>query len=201
MRRLFTADRLGLRAEAPGEMDRHECEEGIMKRLNAFVFIGSLALCFGTASMAHAGVFSPGGVAFTSSPGGTVTIKSPSTFGAPITCNIQLSGLVRGDGSAADVLSATLSGSNALCRLPTLNNLPWVLTPPASSGGTGGLANVGYTIAASSLPATNCGPSSIVGVLANGAGGVDLSAANQPLSGFCTVVSLSAHIPNITIVP
>lgn len=172
-----------------------------MKRLNAFVFIGSLALCLGTASMAHAAGFSPGGVGFTTTSGGTITIKSPSTFGAPITCNIQLSGLVRGDGSAADVLSATLSGSNALCRLPTLNNLPWVLKPPVSSSGAGGLANVGYTIPASSLPATNCGPSSIAVALANGAGGVDLSAASQPLSGFCTVVSLSVHVPNIIIVP
>jgi len=172
-----------------------------MKRLKAFVYIGSFALCIGTASMASAAGFSPAGAAFTSSSGGTITIKSPTTFGAAITCNIQFSGLVRGDGSAADIFSASVSGSSALCRLPNLTNLPWVLTPPASVSGNGVLANVGYAIPASSLPGTQCGPTAIVASQANGAGGIDLAAANQVLSGFCTVVSLSTHIPNVIIVP
>ncbi|MDY7532797.1 alkane oxidation protein activator PraB [Pseudomonas sp. Bout1] len=172
-----------------------------MKRLNAFVYIGSFALCVATASMASAAGFSPAGAAFTTSAGATLTVKSPSMFGAAITCNIQLSGVVRGDGSAADILTASVSGSNALCRLPSLTHLPWVLTPPASGSGNGVLANVGYAIPASSLPGTQCGPTAIVASQANGAGGFDVTAANQVLSGNCTVVSLSAHIPNVIIVP
>jgi hypothetical protein len=65
------------------------------------------------------------------------------------------------------------------------------------------VTNVGYTIAAIPplIPATNCGPSTIAVALSNVTGGAALSATNQPLSGSCTVVTLSVTAPGVSIVP
>jgi len=146
--------------------------------------------------MASAASFSPVNQAFTTT-GGSITVKSPSSFGAAVTCNIQFTGKVRADGSAADITAATVSGSSQLCSLPKMTNLPWVLSP------AGTVTNVGYTIAAIPplIPATNCGPSTIAVTLANVAGGASLAASNQALTGGCTVVTLGVTATGVSLVP
>eukprot|EP01132_Coremiostelium_polycephalum_P014516 gene14516-17618_t len=120
-----------------------------MKSFKTLVCVTSFALCFGAASMAGAATISPAGAAFTTAAGGTITVKSPSSFGAAVTCNISFTGAVNAAGTGASINSAAVSGSNPLCNLPTMTNLPWVLTPPATGISPGTATNVGYKIAAS----------------------------------------------------
>ncbi|AZF37270.1 protein activator of alkane oxidation PraB [Pseudomonas sp. R4-39-08] len=161
-----------------------------MKSLKTLVCATSFAMCFGAASMASAASVSPDGPFSTNA--GTIVVKSPSSFGAAVTCGITFTGNV--SGGVASINGATLTGGG-LCSLPTLTNLPWVLT--ASTGTTGTVTNVGYKI--TSIPATNCGPTPIAVNWA--AGTKTLSAANQSLSGNCTVVSLNVVAPTLTVNP
>ncbi|AZF15964.1 alkane oxidation protein activator PraB [Pseudomonas sp. R3-18-08] len=161
-----------------------------MKSLKTLVCATSFAMCFGAASMASAASVSPDGPFSTNA--GTIVVKSPSSFGAAVTCGITFTGNV--SGGVASINGATLTGGG-LCSLPTLTNLPWVLT--ASTGTTGTVTNVGYKI--TSIPATNCGPTPIAVTWA--AGTKTLSAANQSLSGNCTVVSLNVVAPTLTVNP
>ncbi|AZF10725.1 protein activator of alkane oxidation PraB [Pseudomonas sp. R2-37-08W] len=161
-----------------------------MKSLKTLVCATSFAMCFGAASMASAASVSPDGPFSTNA--GTIVVKSPSSFGAAVTCGITFTGNV--SGGVASINGATLTGGG-LCALPTLTNLPWVLT--AATGTTGTVTNVGYKI--NSIPATNCGPTPIAVTWA--AGTKTLSAANQSLSGNCTVVSLNVVAPTLTVNP
>ncbi|TSD77346.1 protein activator of alkane oxidation PraB [Pseudomonas sp. KBS0710] len=161
-----------------------------MKSLKTLVCATSFALCFGAASMASAASITPDGP-FSTNPG-TIVVKSPSSFGAAVTCGITFTGNV--SGGVASINGATLTGGG-LCSLPTLTNLPWVLT--AATGTTGTVTNVGYKI--TSIPATNCGPTPIA--VAWTPGTKTLSAANQSLSGNCTVVSLSVVAPTLSVNP
>ncbi|QLG93789.1 protein activator of alkane oxidation PraB [Pseudomonas yamanorum] len=159
-----------------------------MKSLKTLVCATSFAMCFGAASMATAASVSPEGPFSTNA--GTIVVKSPSSFGAAVTCGITFTGNV--SGGVASINGASLTGGG-LCSLPTLTNIPWVLT--AASPTTGTVTNVGYKI--TSIPATNCGPTTIA--VAWTAGTKTLSAANQSLSGNCTVVSLSVVAPTLSV--
>ncbi|MBT2372276.1 alkane oxidation protein activator PraB [Pseudomonas fluorescens] len=159
-----------------------------MKSLKTLVCATSFAMCFGAASMATAASVSPEGPFSTNA--GTIVVKSPSSFGAAVTCGITFTGNV--SGGVASINGASLTGGG-LCSLPTLTNIPWVLT--AASATTGTVTNVGYKIA--SVPATNCGPTTIN--VAWTPGTKTLSAANQSLSGNCTVVSLSVVAPTLSV--
>ncbi|KWU52661.1 alkane oxidation protein activator PraB [Pseudomonas palleroniana] len=161
-----------------------------MKSLKTLVCATSFAMCFGAASMASAASVAPDGPFSTNA--GTIVVKSPSSFGAAVTCGITFTGNV--SGGVASINGATLTGGG-LCALPTLTNLPWVLT--AATGTTGTVTNVGYKI--NSVPATNCGPTTIA--VAWNPSSKTLSAANQALSGNCTVVSLSVVAPTLTVNP
>lgn len=174
-----------------------------MKSFKTLVCVTSFALCFGAASMACAATISPAGAAFTTAAGGTITVKSPSSFGAAVTCNISFTGAVNAAGTGASINSAAVSGSNPLCNLPTMTNLPWVLTPPATGISPGTATNVGYKIAGSPpvIPATNCGPTTIAITLANTAGGLSVGASGQSLAGGCTVQTLGVVAPGITVNP
>ncbi|NVZ50506.1 protein activator of alkane oxidation PraB [Pseudomonas sp. B6002] len=174
-----------------------------MKSFKTLVCVTSFALCFGAASMASAASFSPIGAAI--SANGSITVKSPSSFQQPVTCNILFQGVVNSDGTA-NINSATVSGSNSLCALPKMTNLPWKLS--ATSTTTGTVTNVGYTIAGAPpiIPATNCGPTTITVGLASVAGTpapgtTTISATNQTLAGSCTVVSLSVAAPGAVVIP
>lgn len=161
-----------------------------MKSLKTLVCATSFALCFGAASMASAASVSPDGPFSTNA--GTIVVKSPSSFGAAVTCGITFTGNVSGGVASINGASLTCGG---LCALPTLTNLPWVLT--AATGTTGTVTNVGYKI--SSIPATNCGPTTIA--VAWTPGTKTLSATNQSLTGNCTVVSLNVVAPTLTVNP
>ncbi len=168
-----------------------------MKSLKTLVSLTALTVCMGAASMVSAASFSPPNATFTTLSGGTIVVKSPSSFNASVTCDISFTGTVRANGSAAEITSAKVSGDNKLCSKPKLTNLPWVLSP------SGTVTNVGYTIDAVPpvIPGTNCGPTTISVSLVNVAGGVALSASNKALSGGCTVVSLNVTAPGVSIVP
>lgn len=174
-----------------------------MKSLKTLVSLSALAVCMGAASMANAVSISPNG-AFTTS-GGTIVVKSPSSFGAAVSCGITFSGTVTA--GIATITGASLTGGG-LCALPTLKNIPspgWVLTATSLSGGT--VTNVGYTISNALFPRTDCGPDTI-NVTFNNSTHV-LTAANQPLTGHttgsgnqnCTVQTLNVTAPTLTIIP
>ncbi|MBH3422761.1 alkane oxidation protein activator PraB [Pseudomonas gessardii] len=171
-----------------------------MKSLKTLVCVSSFALCFGAASMASAASFSPIGATFVTDAAGTIIVKSPSSFQQPVTCKAVFEGKVRPDGKA-DITKVTISpGSSALCNLPNITGLPWLLE--ATSTTAGKAHNVGYTI--TSFPPTNCGPSSIDVVLASTPTpfpSITLAANNQPLSGSCTVVTLNVSASGVTIIP
>ena len=171
-----------------------------MKGIKTLVSAGSFALCLGAASLASAATIGPAGTLFTT-PGGNITVKSPSSFQAAVTCDIEFKGRVNSDGTAT-IYDATVSGSNPLCGLPKMKGFPtpgWVLSLDTNPDGTvtkGTVTNVGYTI--SFIPATNCGPTNIDVTW----DGTALHATSQPLSGSCTVVSLNATpSPALTVTP
>lgn len=171
-----------------------------MKISNALVSTVLIMLCCGTVSQVNAATFSPVGQGFISSGNATITMKSPASWGAEVTCAIQLLGSGRPDGSALDITVVSLSGTSALCSQARMGNFPWVLTPTSAT--TAVLTGVDYRVTGSILfPATNCGPSSINVHMSNGAGGFDVSASNQWLANNCTVVSLNFKAFPLIIVP
>ncbi|MFL1386272.1 alkane oxidation protein activator PraB [Pseudomonas tritici] len=174
-----------------------------MKSLKTLVSFTALTVCMGAASMANAASFSPIGANFTTDGTGTIVVKSPSSFGAAVTCKAVFTGKVRSDGKA-DITNVVISpGSSTLCNLPKITGLPWLLTPVTTTSGTA--ANVGYTITAVPplIPGTACGPSTINVTLASTASPdtITLSATNQALSGGCTVQSLNVKATGVTIIP
>ncbi|WP_420359275.1 alkane oxidation protein activator PraB [Pseudomonas kairouanensis] len=171
-----------------------------MKISNALVSTVLIMLCCGTVSQVNAATFSPVGLGFSSSANATITMKSPASWGAEVTCGIQLFATGRPDGSALDINSVNLSGTSALCSQAQMGSLPWVLTPTSAT--TAVLTRVDYRVSGSILfPATNCGPSSINVHMSNGAGGFNATASNQWLAGNCTVVSLNFTAFPLIIVP
>lgn len=174
----------------------------MMNRLNTFICTGLFALCATVPWMSSAATFTNPGSLFTSSPTGTITLKTPSSFGASVTCRIQLTGGVRLDGSAADIQYARFSGTEPLCQRIQMNNgATWKLTPTTLT--TGDLSNVGFVITAllPIIPASNCGPATISVGLVNGPGVVNVSALNMYLPGSCAVASLNVAIPATSITP
>ncbi|KAA8563474.1 hypothetical protein FX985_03543 [Pseudomonas extremaustralis] len=171
-----------------------------MKSLKTLVSLSALAVCMGAASAANAFSISPNGPF---SANGTISVQSPSSFGATVNCGVTFGGTVAS--GIATITSASLTGGG-LCALPTLKNIPtpgWVLTPTSLTGGT--VSGVGYTIASSFLfPATDCGPTTI-NVNYNNTTHV-LSAAGQTLTGHttgsgnqnCTITSLNVTVTSPT---
>ncbi|MBN2992553.1 protein activator of alkane oxidation PraB [Pseudomonas cedrina subsp. fulgida] len=174
-----------------------------MKSLKTLVSLSALAVCMGAASMANAVSIAP--VSSTFSASGSLTVKSPSSFQLPITCDVKFDGTVNGAGIAS-INTVTVSGSNNLCKLPKITGVPWTLTATTLSGsaGTGNVTNVGYTIPGSVFPASNCGPATVAVSYNNGTGVLTATPANQPLGSSCTLQSLSVTVttsPLLQIVP
>jgi hypothetical protein len=132
------------------------------------------------AGAAGAATISPANTAFTAP--GTITVTSPASFGVPVNCTIVFTGSVNADGSAATITDAKVSGTNRLCGVPQIKNLPWTLTPTSATTGT--VSNVAFSVLTS-----NCGPATLSGSFDNMTN--TLSASNQSLSGGCTINSLS----------
>ena len=136
------------------------------------------------AGVAGAATIAPANTAFTAP--GTITVTTPASFNVPVTCNIVFSGSVNADGSAATITDAKVSGSNFLCTVPKIQNLPWTLTPTSATTGT--VSNVAFSVLSS-----NCGPATLSGSFDNMTN--TLSSSNQSLSGNCTINNLSVN-PN-----
>lgn len=162
-----------------------------MKSIKSIVSLSALVVCMGAASVASAGtVTTPVGASSAFSALGTITVTSPSSFGAPVDCNIEFNGTV-GSG-VASITSATVTGTNRLCGLPKMTGFPWVLSFPVTNDTTNGkVTNVGYTIAGIPplIPATACG-SSTINVVWGGNTARTITATGQALAGGCNVVSL-----------
>ncbi|WP_226477123.1 alkane oxidation protein activator PraB [Pseudomonas sp. MWU16-30323] len=169
-----------------------------MKSLKTLVSLTALTVCMGAASMANAVSISPINTDFTA--GGTISVKSPSSLQLPITCNATFTGHVDGSG-VASITNVVVSGSSALCGYPNITGLPWTLTASAvAAPNNGNVTNVGYTITKTGIIPSTCGPNTITVSYDNSSH--ILSAANQSLTGSCTVVSLSVTpSPTLTIVP
>lgn len=174
-----------------------------MKSLKTLVSFTALAVCMGAASMANAVSISPINSNFSAT--GSLTVKSPSSFQVPVTCDVKFDGSVNGVG-VASITKVTVSGTNNLCKLPQITGVPWTLTAATLAGtaGTGNVTNVGYTIAASIFPASNCGPSTVAVAYNNTTGVLTASPNNQALGSTCTLQSLSVTVttlPLLQIVP
>ncbi|AQT09816.1 alkane oxidation protein activator PraB [Pseudomonas protegens] len=168
-----------------------------MKGIKTLVSATAIVACLGAASMASAASIAIDGAnpngPFTT-PGGTITVRSPSSFNQPVTCNINFSGNIAG--GVASITGATVSGSNALCNLPKITGLPWTLSASSTTAGT--VTNVGYTI--SFFPATNCGPTTINVAWSNVTHSLSLSTP-QTLSGGCSVDVLNAKpSPQVSVI-
>ncbi|BBP76918.1 alkane oxidation protein activator PraB [Pseudomonas gingeri] len=174
-----------------------------MKGIKTLVSATAIAVCLGAASMANAATIVSSNSDGSFSATGSITVKSPSSFQAPVTCPVTASGTV--SGGVATITSFSTTAGGGLCALPNFKNLPspgWVIT--ASTTTTGTISNVGYTI--TSIPSTNCGPSTINVAWAPAAapatsGGVLSTPSAQALSGSCTVTTLSVSAPAISITP
>ncbi|EPL07146.1 protein activator of alkane oxidation PraB [Pseudomonas sp. TH05] len=172
-----------------------------MKGIKTLVSAAAIAVCLGAASMASAASIiikdpdAPTGPVdgpFSTSAG-QIVVKSPSSLQAPVTCGITFTGNV--SGGIATINGASLTGGG-LCALPVLKNIPspgWVLTASSLTNGT--VTNVGYTIA--SFPSTNCGPNTIAVTWNEST--KTLSGSNIGLTGNCTIVSLSATAPKLSV--
>ncbi|MGY2196428.1 alkane oxidation protein activator PraB [Pseudomonas gingeri] len=171
-----------------------------MKGIKTLVSATAIAVCLGAASMANAVSITPAGT-YSPLASGTITVKSPSSLQAAVTCNISFDGTVNADGTV-DITGASVSGSNQLCGLPKMKIPPaWKLTATSLTGSTavGNVTNVGYTITFPPFPATNCGPSTIAVAFDNTTH--KLTASNQALSGSCTVVTLDVTASALTVIP
>ncbi len=118
-----------------------------MKILKNLISLSAFAVCLGVASMASAASIAPKGTAF-STPSGAISVSSPASLGFPVACTINFTGSVAANGSSATITNATVSGSNALCGVPTLLGLPWTLTPSGTGPGifTGTVSGVNFNI-------------------------------------------------------
>ncbi|QZI67956.1 protein activator [Pseudomonas protegens] len=123
-----------------------------MQSIKTLVSVASFAICLGAASMASAATIAPAGASF-SAPG-TISVSSPASFGIPVNCNINFSGTVAANGSSASITNATVSGSNSLCGVPVLLNLPWTLTASSATAGTVTGVNFKILSNCSSTPVT-----------------------------------------------
>ncbi|MCU7646369.1 alkane oxidation protein activator PraB [Pseudomonas piscis] len=161
--------------------------------MKKIVLVAAMAACLGTSFAAGAATIVPDGPFSSSS--GQIVVKTPSTFGAPFTCNMTLSGTV--SGGIATISNIALSGKG-FCVIPKLKNIPtpgWIWKANDLTNGT--LSNVGVTLAM--FPVTDCGPNTIA--VKWDPASKTLSSTNQSLSGNCTVTSLSATFPTLDVQP
>ncbi|MFC6300900.1 hypothetical protein GNF76_16010 [Pseudomonas sp. CCM 7893] len=162
-----------------------------MNGLSKIIINGALLVGFSSATyMASAASFVPPGMF--SGAGGTITIKTPTTFGSPVTCGISVNGSI-GEFTEPRITGVSITGAG-VCGLLKANYLSWPLR--ADSLTSGYLSEVGFTIKGI-LPATNCG----FGTMNINWNNVSkrLTVSNQALSGNCTVVSLEIVLPSLSI--
>lgn len=163
-----------------------------MQSIKTLVSVASFAICLGAASMANAATIAPAGATF-SAPG-TISVSSPASFGIPVNCNINFTGTVAANGSSASITGATVSGSNSLCSVPVLQNLPWTLT--ATSATTGVVSGVSFKI----LSNCSTAPVTINGTWSNATNTLSIPSAQAV--GSCKITALSVNpSPAFTVTP
>ncbi|WP_248802447.1 alkane oxidation protein activator PraB [Pseudomonas sp. MWU13-2100] len=159
-----------------------------MKGIKTLASFTAIAVCLGAASMVNAATITSPAAGSTFSAPGTITVSSPASGNIPVQCNITFSGTVASDSKTASITNATVSGSNFLCGIPVMQNLPWTLTPTSTTTAT--VSGVSFKIL------SNCGTAN---VLTNYAGGA-LTLSTTPQSvGTCKITQLSVS-PNPTFV-
>lgn len=169
-----------------------------MKSLKALVSLTALTVCMGAASMATAATIAPAGAAF-STPAGSITVTSPASFGAPVTCSIVFTGTVAASGANASITGATVSGSNPLCGVPVLLGLPWTLTANTATGPdtfAGTVSGVNFKIVSNCASA----PATINVVYNNSTHTITVPSAQTV--GSCKITALTATpSPTLTVNP
>ncbi|WP_248745927.1 alkane oxidation protein activator PraB [Pseudomonas sp. MWU12-2037] len=148
-----------------------------MKGIKTLVSFTAIAVCLGAASMVNAATITPVNTTF-SAPG-TITVKSPASFNLPVTCNITFTGKTAANGASASITAATVSGSNSLCGVPVMQNLPWTLTPTSTSTAT--VSGVSFSVI------SNCGTATIN----TNYGGGALTVPSAQAVGSCSITALS----------
>lgn len=167
-----------------------------MKSLKTLVCATSFALCVGAASMASAATIAPTG-GFTAS--GPISVASPASLGIAVPCNITFTGTVAANGTTAAITGASVSGSNALCGVPVMQNLPWTLkniVPVAGSTNnfTGVVEGVSFKIV------SNCGTANIAVTWNNATNTLSIPAAQTV--GACSIKTLAVNpSPAFTVTP
>lgn len=163
-----------------------------MQRIKTFLSVASCVICLGATSMVDAATIAPQGVSF-SAPG-TMTMTSSDFFNVPISCNVNISGIVAGDGSKALISNVAFSGSNALCNVPKAQNLPWELE--FSSVNAGIIRNVSLKLLRDCSP----GPVTINVTWSNATN--TLSIPSVQSVGNCKITTLIARpTPAFTVSP
>ncbi|WP_409302664.1 alkane oxidation protein activator PraB [Pseudomonas sp. KCJK8993] len=156
-----------------------------MNTVKTLFSVASCVICLGVTSMVNAATIEPKGANFTAP--GTITVRSPASLYIPVSCNINFSGNVTADGSKAMITGATVSGSNRLCRVPVLKNLPWTLTATSTTSGT--VSGVMFQV----LSDCSDTPATITGNWSNDQNRLWISSPQQV--GNCTITNLSVN-PN-----
>ncbi|MEN5090798.1 alkane oxidation protein activator PraB [Pseudomonas protegens] len=166
-----------------------------MQSIKTLVSVASFAICMGAASMASAATIGPStNFGKTFSAPGTISVSSPASFGIPVNCNINFTGTVAADGSNASITGATVGGSNSLCGVPVLLNLPWTLTASSVSAGTVTGVNFKILSNCSSTPVT-------INATWNNATNT-LSIPSAQTVGSCKITALSVNPnPAFTVTP
>lgn len=167
-----------------------------MKSLKTLVCATSFALCFGAVSMANAATIAPAGAAFTTA--GSISVRSPASLNIPVTCNIIFTGTVNSGGAGASITGATVSGSNPLCAVPVLSNLPWPLTV----AGTGPDAFTGTVTGVKFKIVSDCNTTP-VSIAVNWKNSTNsLSISTPQTVGSCSITALTAvPTPAFTVSP
>ncbi|WP_124378193.1 alkane oxidation protein activator PraB [Pseudomonas synxantha] len=143
----------------------------------------------GVGSVALAAEFSPAGP-FTSAAG-TLTIRTPSTFGSPLTCGLTVAGNVSAfTGVHINTFSITGPG---FCSLLKTTVLGWRVN--AFSPTSALVDDVGFSITIP--PATHCGPNQIYASWNYASH--QLTVFNQALSGNCTLERMELTLPTLSI--
>ncbi|WP_248750014.1 alkane oxidation protein activator PraB [Pseudomonas sp. MWU15-20650] len=151
-----------------------------------------LANGVGVASVAQAFQFVPAGP-FTSAAG-VLKIKTPSSFGATLTCALSMSGEVSAF-TGLKITSVSITGPG-ICSLLKAKYLSWPVS--ANSLSSVNISDMGFSLVGSVLPPSNCGVSEIN---ANwNPANKSVTASNQALSGNCTIEQLDIVFPALSLV-
>lgn len=162
-----------------------------MKNLNRLFAASALILACAAASPAVAEPHFTPVVNFQGH--GTIRLQTAATFQQTIVCNITIDGSVNPVNSAK-ITAARFAGSSPFCSLLVAKNLSWPMYMDSQL--SGGISEMGLALTGTSA---NCGISTIRILWNNSTS--SLNASNQPLGGYCKLISLDVQIsPQLMVV-